>query len=123
MHSFFLRKQPQIKAATPGQAARPEEALSPLPWYTGMSKRQKEKSQQVHQERVERYHQIHALFAKQVDVANIARQVGLSRQGSIPICGCSRRPNGLGFDSAGRPSLDPYKPYLIQRWNEGCRSA
>jgi DNA-binding phage protein len=30
---------------------------------------------------VERYHQIHDLAAKQVDVANIARQVGLSRQG------------------------------------------
>ncbi len=55
-----------------------EEGPTLLPWYTGQSKRREEKSQQVHQERVQRYHQIHDLYAKQVDVANIARQVGLS---------------------------------------------
>jgi len=34
----------------------------------------------LHQERVERYHQIHDLAVKKVDVANIARTVGVSRQ-------------------------------------------
>jgi hypothetical protein len=84
MQSFFLRKQPQLKAATQSQEApssSAEEASPALPWYTGQSKRQEEKSQKDHQERVERYHKIHDLAAKQVDVANIARQLGLSRQG------------------------------------------
>ena len=84
MQNFFLRKQPQLKAATQIQEApssSTEEAVSALPWYTGQSKRQEEKSQQYHQERVERYHTIHDLASKQVDVASIARQVGLSRQG------------------------------------------
>ena len=50
-----------------------------------MSKRQEEKSVQYHQERVERYHKIHELYAKQVDVANIARQVGLFGKESMTI--------------------------------------
>lgn len=126
MQSFFLRKQTQIKAAMQEQVSAPltsEEAPTLLPWYTGQSKRQEEKSQQVHQERVQRYHQIHALYAKQVDVANIARQVGLSRQGVYNYLHMQQPPERTRIHCAGRPSLDPYKPYLIQRWNEGCRSA
>lgn len=56
----------------------------PSPSFLGIQAKaneRREKSQQYHQERVERYHKIHDLAAKQVDVANIARQVGLSRQG------------------------------------------
>ena len=85
MQSFFLRKHPQIKAAVKMQESAPstsesEKEVPVVPWHTGMSKRQEEKSQKCHQERVERYHQIHELDAKKVDAANIARQVGVSRQ-------------------------------------------
>ncbi len=90
MQNLFLRKPSQLKAAAQSKPEPPsseEQAPPSLPWYTGQSKRQEEKSQQYHQERVERYHKIHDLAAKQVDVATIARQVGLSRQGSITISG------------------------------------
>ena len=42
MQNFFLRKQPQLKAATQIQevpSSSTEEAVSALPWYTGQSKR------------------------------------------------------------------------------------
>jgi hypothetical protein len=42
MQSFFLRKQPQLKAAMQIQEASSssaEEAVSVLPWHTGQSKR------------------------------------------------------------------------------------
>ncbi len=42
MQSFFLRKQPQLKAAKQIQEApssSAEEAVSVLPWHTGQSKR------------------------------------------------------------------------------------
>jgi transposase len=126
MQSFFLRKQPQIKAAMQEPESSPaalEEGPTLLPWYTGQSKRREEKSQQVHQERVQRYHQIHDLYAKQVDVANIARQVGLSRQGVYNYLHMQQLPERTRIRREGRPSLDAYKPYLVQRWNEGCRSA
>jgi transposase len=121
-----LRKQPQLKAAAqPPEApsSSPEEAVSELPWYTGQSKSQEEKSQQYHQERVERYHTIHELACKQVDVTSIAHKVGLSRQGVYTYLRMKQPPERTRIHQPGRSNLDPYKEYLIKRWNEGCRNA
>jgi transposase len=126
MQDFFLRKQPQLKAATqPPEASStsPEEAVCDLPWYTGQSKRQEEKSRQYHQERVERYHTIHELASKQVDVTSIAQQVGLSRQGVYNYLRMQQPPERTRIHQPGRSNLDSYKEYLIKRWNEGCRNA
>jgi transposase len=126
MQHFFLRKQPQLKAATQRQEApisSTEEAVSVLPWYTGQSKRQEEKSQQYHQERVERYHTIHELASKQVDVTSIAQKVGLSRQGVYNYLQMKQPPERTRIQQPGRSNLEPYKEYLIKRWNEGCRNA
>jgi transposase len=124
MQSYFLRKQPQLKAASTEPTSDPsQEAVPTVPRHTGMTKRQEEKSQKYHQERVERYHKVHDLFTKQVDVANIARQVGLSRQGVYNYLQMKQPPPRTRIHQPGRPSLDPYKDYLIRRWNEGCRNA
>ena len=86
MQSYFLRKHPQLKAAsTEPTSISSEEAVSTVPWHTGMTKRQEEKSQKYHQERVERYHQIHDLAAKQVDVANMARKAGDEPTGGLQL--------------------------------------
>jgi len=126
MQSFFLRKQPQLKAAAqPPEApsSSPEEAASSLPWYTGQSKSQEAKSQQYHQERVQRYQKIHELASKQVDVTTIAHQMGLSRQGVYNYLRMKQPPERTRIHQPGRSNLDPYKEYLIKRWNEGCRNA
>jgi transposase len=86
MQNFFLRKPSQLKAAAqiqPAPASSAEEAPSGLPWYTGQSKRQEEKSQQYHQERVERYHKIH----------ESSRQTGRRSQHCAP--GGTLPPRGL----------------------------
>jgi Transposase and inactivated derivatives len=126
MQNFFLRKQPQLKAAAQppdASSTSPEQAVSDLPWYTGQSKSQEEKSQQYHQERVQRYHTIHELASKQVDVTNIAQRVGLSRQGVYNYLRMKQPPERTRIHQPGRSNLDPYKEYLIKRWNEGCRNA
>jgi transposase len=126
IQGFFLRKQPQLKAAAqPPEApsSSPEEAVDSLPWYTGQSKRQEEKSQQYHQERVERYHKIQELASKQVDVTSIAQQMGLSRQGIYNYLRMKQPPERTRIHQPGRSNLDPYKEYLMKRWNEGCRNA
>lgn len=126
MQNFFLRKPSQLKAAAqiqPVPSKNVEDAPPALPWYTGQSKRQEEKSQQYHQERVQRYHQILDLAAKQVDVANIARQMGLSRQGVYNYLRMKQPPERTRIHQPGGSNLDPYKEYLVRRWNEGCRNA
>lgn len=126
MQNFFLRKPSQLKVAAqihPASTTSTEEASPALPWYTGQSKRQEEKSQQYHQERVERYHKIHDLAAKHVDVANIARQMGLSRQNVYNYLRMKQPPERTRIHQPGGSNLEPYKEYLIQRWKQGRRNA
>jgi transposase len=125
MKGFFLNKQAQLKALVPkpSENVSEEEAKQLPPWYAGMSKRQEEKSERLHQEQVERYQQIHDLFAKKVDTANIARQVGVSRRTVYYYLKMTEPPARTRIHRQYKPLIDPYKDYLIKRWNEGCRNA
>jgi transposase len=126
MQGFFLTKQPllksltsQLEAEAPSEGKQPE----PAPWHTGMTKRQEEKSQSLHQQRVELYEQIQALAAKKIDVANIARKLGVSRQTVYNYLQMKQPPARTRIYQGGKRLIDPYKEYLVARWNEGCRSA
>src|SRR6266516_3993573 len=88
-----------------------------------MTKRTEEKSQRLHQQRVELYHQIHGLAAKKVDVANMARQLRVSRQTIYNYLQMKQPPERTRINQEGQRLIDPHKDYLMQRWNEGCRSA
>jgi transposase len=124
---FFLNKQSLLKSLVqkPSEDISEEEALHLSPWYsgTGLSNRQEEKSVQLHQERVERYHKIHDLSAKKVDPATIARHVGISRQSVYAYLKMTEPPARTRIHQQSKPLIDPYKDYLIARWNEGCRNA
>src|SRR5438874_3438246 len=127
MQSFFLSKQSLLQSLVqkPSEDVSEEETSHLSPWYSGtsLSQRQEEKSVQLHQERVERYHKIHDLSAKKVDPANIARQVGISRQSVYAYLKMKEPPARTRIHRQSKPLIDPYKDYLIQRWNEGCRNA
>ncbi len=127
MKGFFLNKQSLLKSLVqkPSEDISEQEASQLSPWYAGMalSKRQEKKSVQLHQERVERYHQIQTLFAKKVDTANIARQVGLSRQSVYSYLKMTEPPARTRLPRQYQPLIDPYKEYLVKRWNDGCRNA
>ena len=125
MQSFFLSKQSLLKSLIQKSAAEaPPEAKPPelAPWHTGMTKRQEEKSQRLHQQRVELYHQIQDLAAKKIDVANIARKLGVSRQTVYTYLHMKQPAGRTRIHQGGKRLIDPYKEYLVGRWNEGCRS-
>ena len=126
MQSFFLSKQSLLQSLSQKSAAEaPPEAKPPelAPWHTGMTKRQEEKSQRLHQQRVELYHQIQDLAAKKIDVANIARKLGVSRQTVYTYLQMRQPPERTRIHQGGKRLIDSYKEYLVGRWNEGCRSA
>ena len=125
MKGFFHNKQAQLNALVqkPSEAISEEEAQQLAPWYVGRSKRQEEKSVLLHQRRVERYHKIHELHENRVDVATIAHQVGLSRQGVYPFLKMKQPPERTRINQPRKPLIEPYKDYLIARWNQGCRNA
>jgi transposase len=74
-------------------------------------------------ERITCYEQIHDLAAKKVDVVTIARQIGVSRQCVYEYLRMQQAPERTHIPPPRQPILEPYKDYLVGRWNEGCRNA
>ncbi len=72
---------------------------------------------------LERYDQIHALHAEQVEVATIARHLQLSRPTVYRYLQMCEPPKLAKSHVRERHAIDPWKPYLIERWNAGCRNA
>jgi len=72
---------------------------------------------------VEFYEQIHDLSAKRVDIRQIARQLHISRGTVSRYLRLQQPPTRAQCPVPSPLPLDAYKPYLLRRWNEGCRNA
>jgi transposase len=82
----------------------------------------------ISQQRLERrqahYHQVHTLHAQGERVADIARQVGISRQ-TVYRYLRQEQPPGPRVHQRRRHDrvLAPYEAYLRQRWRDGCHNS
>jgi transposase len=100
-------------------AARDVATTSFLPRVVARAQAERETTWQAHQER---YTLVHELRQRGMTVRAIAAKVGLHpktvgrwlRRSAAPKC-LPRR--------ARRRQLDPYTPYLVERWNAGCHNA
>jgi len=72
---------------------------------------------------VARYEHVLALRARHVDVTDIARMVGVSRQTVYRYLSLDGPPPRKRHATRRRTLLAPYKEYLLGRWDEGCHSA
>jgi transposase len=69
----------------------------------------------------ERYEQVQALRAQGLGIKPIMRQTGLAKETVRRFYRATTAGELLAKTRDGRPSLlDDYKPYLHQRWNQGC---
>ncbi len=89
----------------------------------GNTRRLEEVSLQRHQEKVEMYRKIHELHAKKVHQGIIAQLVGTSRQTVTRSIHMDQPPERRTPRRTRTHLLEPFKPYLIERWNEGVRNA
>jgi len=132
LEKVFLRKRPLLQSlakpllASAGTAEpvtapafRPVPAADPVARTTAVEAA----SQARHAHVVAAYQQVQELGAKKVDVANIARQVGLSRRTVYRYLALAAPPPRRRLYKPQTHQLDSYKPYILTRWNEGCRSA
>ena len=99
---------------TPADSARPMP-----PWR----QRHEEASSRYHVQRVATYEAIQAWRAKGMDIADIARTVGVSRQTVYTYLRMRRPParRRRRFERRER-CLDPYEDYLLRRWADGCHN-
>lgn len=97
------------------------EALPPRPRQKRTSA-ERAASQASHLRRLARYEQVVQLAQQGASIISIARQLQISRQTVRKYARAATLPKRVGvFRTKSR--LDPYRPYLEQRWQEGCRSA
>src|SRR2546423_7015258 len=82
-----------------------------------------EDSQRRYAPWVVRYEQVLALRARHVHVADIARMVRVSRQVVYRYLSLDGPPSCKRHATRRRTLLDPYKEYLLSRWDDGCRNA
>jgi transposase len=120
--------------AAPLAAGRPERSGGECPpgdMYRGRRKhlqpprwqeRAEQESQRRHATRLHCYEQIQALAAVGAAPADIARMVGVSRKTAHRYLALRAPPERR---QPGRrvEVLDPWKPYLLRRWAEGCHNA
>lgn len=122
LESFFLSQKTLLKAALHPPEALVGSIVPVLPWHTGGTTRLEGVSRAHQQQRVERYEQIHALAASHVAVASIARQLGVSRQTVYTELRRTHPPERRRISLTRPRLLAPYEPYLLERWNQGCRN-
>ncbi|MFJ9248619.1 ISL3 family transposase [Streptomyces sp. NPDC101776] len=72
----------------------------------------------------EQHAAVHELLGQSVGLRPIARRLGLARNTVRRFAQATTADELLIGKWTGRPSiLDPYKPFLHQRWSEGCTTA
>jgi transposase len=121
---FFNREQTHLKALVekPPETFSAEEEQQLPAWYKGQTKRKTKMYDAHHQERVERYYKVQELRAKGAELTLIAHQVGISRTTVNKYLQMEHPPARKKGKRSGS-IIDPYKEYIIKRWNDGVRNA
>jgi transposase len=131
LEEFLLRKRPALgKAATlrtdAGKGPLPgciDGDVSTLPVRLGRPYGSVEgPAQKRHERLVERWQDIRRLHLAGASVKDIAEWVGTSQSTVYRYRELAEPPPRPAYKRKVSV-LDPYLPYLISRWNEGCRSA
>ncbi len=124
LKTLFASKQAQLKALVkkPPETFSAEEEKQLPAWYKGQTERKVKMYDAHHQERVERYQKIHELRAQGAELTLIAHQVGISRTTVNKYLNMESPPARKTGKRSGSV-LDPYKEYIVKRWNEGVRNA
>jgi transposase len=110
---------------------RPDDGAPEVPAEAGGSADLVEAAHAAHTERREnsalvartkaRYEAVQALKAQGKGIKPIMRELGLAKETVRKFYRAAGVDELLATSRAGRPSvLDEFKPYLHQRWNEGC---
>ena len=123
---FFLHKRTVLKAVHEKQDEEDKaDTGTLLPVTQGIPSSQQAEATSLcrHAQSVELYETIHDFHAKRVDIASIARHVGASRRTVYRYLQMSEPPERTQIKQTRKQLIEPYKPYLTMRWNEGCRNA
>ena len=125
LEEVLLQHRAALRAAVAAVPTDPEPAAAgPLTPHRPRWRvqRHQEVSRQRHARLVEQYETIHRLAAAGATANDIARQLGVHRRTVYRYRALAEPPAPRQLPrSPRRRVLTPYEPYLLQRWQEGCR--
>lgn len=120
LDGFFVHRKQILQAL---QASPQRRIVEETPWLTGRTQQAEARSVRQHERFIELYQQIHDLAAKGLDIRQIAQRLQVCR-GTVYRYLRMQQPPARAQCPVPHPlPLDTYKPYLLRRWNEGCRNA
>lgn len=125
---FFRHQTLHLKAAADRlntQATLPDGTGQAMPTLDGASVTGRARQRQTGESARmgARYAQVQALHAEGLEVATIAWELQISRRTAYRYLAMDAPPPVRIIQVRDRHVLAPWKPYLVQRWNEGCRNA
>ncbi|MDP9477320.1 MAG: ISL3 family transposase [Actinomycetota bacterium] len=129
LEEFLLHKKRVLREAAKTETRSPEGDYGtcfsagsltpnrPRIWY----EKQLEASRKRHERIVEQWRNIRRLHLAGADVHDIAKRLGVSRETVYRYRRIEEPPEPVRFRHKRRV-LDPYVPYILRRWGEGCRN-
>jgi transposase len=125
LEEFILKKRPALRnAASELETSKPEEAAEirdprsrPGSWQA----RKEEAARQRHERLIEQWKDVRRLHLAGADVRFISRKLGVSPRTVYNYRDLEEPPPRQTYTTRASV-LDPYVPYLLKRWNEGCRN-
>src|SRR5215207_8180765 len=129
LEEFLLHEKKMLREAARTETQSPEEDYAtsfsagsltpnrPRIWY----EKQLDASRKRHERLVEQWRNIRRLHLAGADVYDIAKRLGVSRETVYRYRRMEEPPEPVRFRHKRRV-LDPYVPYILRRWAEGCRN-
>ncbi len=128
LEEFLLQKQTALRAAASPEAASEEKgddafASGPImPNRPRMHERKiEEAAKKRHERLVEQWKDIRRLYLAGADLRDICRRLGISPRTVYRYKDLTEPPPRPSYKRRASV-LDPFVPYLLRRWNEGCRN-
>ncbi len=128
LEEFLLQKRPTLRdAAMPGAEPedRSDESFASGPIMPNRPRNHDRKLEDAarrrHERLVEQWRSIRRLYLAGADLRDICRRLGISPRTVYRYKDLTEPPPRPVYKRKASV-LDPYVPYLLRRWNEGCRN-
>lgn len=128
LEEFLLQKRPTLReAAMPGTEPedKSDEAFGSGPIMPNRPRNHDRKVEEAarkrHERLVQQWKDIRRLYLAGADLRHICRQLGISARTVYRYKDLTEPPPRRAYKRK-KSVLDPYVPYLVKRWNEGCHN-
>jgi transposase len=128
LEEYLLQKRPVLRKAAP--EAAPEEKDEADEFASGPimpnrprnhERKIEEAARKRHERLVEQWRNIRRLYLAGADLRHICRRLGISARTVYRYKDLTEPPPRPAYNRRASV-LDPYVPYLVRRWNEGCHN-